>query len=202
MEQNNYNYQNGNDPREPLPVYNNQAPYGYAEQQQPQYGYAEQQPPQYGYADQQQYGYANQQPQYGYADPQQQQYYAETQPLPMYSNGYGAQSADDIPEIAKCSGSAFGMGLTSLILLCTIGWLPIFSLLPLIFGSVAVKKAKNAEALGLRYGVTVSGKKTAGKVMGRISKIIGLIGTIFWALYIVLVVILVVVAGTSAGFYI
>ena len=75
------------------------------------------------------------------------------------------------------------------------------SIFAIAAGAKAEKLAAQAQEMGARYGIGGGGKAMAGKIMGKIGKIMGIVMTAFWGFYLLyfLVIILSAMASASAG---
>ena len=87
------------------------------------------------------------------------------------------------PEVQAKEDSAFGKGLASLIL----AEFPIGSIFAIGLGSKAQALAAESKQMAAFYGVDTHGKGQAGRILGKIGKILGIVMTSFWALYIVII---------------
>ena len=171
---NNYNYNPqqqppvDNQPPMGQPTYTQQPPMG-----QPMYG---QQPPMG-------------QPMYGQQPPMGQPMYGQP-PMgqPMYGQPPMGQppviDPDFVhPEVQAKEDSAFGKGLASLIL----AELPIGSIIAIGLGSKAQALAAESKQMAAFYGVDTHGKGQAGRILGKIGKILGIVMTCIYPIYILLI---------------
>lgn len=164
----NYDQQNNQqaNQREPLPVFEKPAQPVY---QQPVY----QEP-------------VNQQPVYQQPVYQQPVYQQPVYQQPVYQQPAYQQPAyqQPIPQLKELGDSAFGKGLAAAIM----AEFPVTSIIAIIMGSKAQNLAAQAEAMAARYGVSAGGKCIAGKIMGKIGKIMGIVLTVFYAFYFLLLI--------------
>ncbi len=79
---------------------------------------------------------------------------------------------------------SFGKGLAATI--CA--WFPIASIVAIILGSKSMKIWKEAKNLSQQYGVKLSGKNIAARVLGMVGTFGGIGMTCFWLLYIIIIV--------------
>lgn len=85
----------------------------------------------------------------------------------------------EVPHLKELTENAFSNGLASVIM----AEFPVASIFAIFKGHKAQKLAREAEELGARYGIGGGGKATAGKIMGKIGKIVGIVLTAFWGFY-------------------
>ena len=84
--------------------------------------------------------------------------------------------------IEPLANKAFTKGLISAIL----SEIPAASIASIVLGAGAQSAAAEAEQIAARYGISAGGKCKAGKILGTIGKIVGIVSTIFWALYFII----------------
>ena len=87
------------------------------------------------------------------------------------------------PEVQAKEDAAFGRGLASLIM----AEFPIASFFAIGLGGAAQKLAAESKAMAAYYGVDTHGKGQAGRILGKIGKIFGIVMSVFWVLYIVII---------------
>ncbi len=74
------------------------------------------------------------------------------------------------------SKSILGFGIAAIIL----AWFPIGSILGIIFGAIAISKAKRFDAAGY----PTNGRRVTGKVLGVIALVFGIILTVYYTIYL------------------
>ena len=154
----------------------------YAQPVESQYGQQ-----QYG---QQQYG----QPQYG--QPEQNQYAQPAQPMygqpaqPMYGQPtYSAPAAVD-PAEAAMSKSVLIFGILGIAFGCTY----YLSFLGIIFGAIALSKAKKYVA----SGYPLAGKAKVGRILGLVGLILGIVLTV---ILIIVIIFAIIYAASYSSYY-
>ncbi len=129
-------------------------------------------------------------------DPYQQAPYQGTgEPLPRYdvpvqdpySQSYTQPqpAAGSDPQVASLANSAFTKGLIAAIL-CEF---PIGSIIAIFFGGTAQKLAQQAADLAVSLGISAGGKNVAARILGKVARIVGIVMTIFWAVYFLFIII-------------
>lgn len=123
-------------------------------------------------------------PQYnGYQTPNGNYYnqepnaYYNYQQVPQVNPAYQA-------EVDDCVNSAFSKGLAAAIM----SEFPIASIIAIFMGAAGGSSAKRAAELGELYGIKVSGKNVAGRILSKVGMIVGIVFSAFWALYFFLIV--------------
>lgn len=99
------------------------------------------------------------------------------QPNPNYV--YQPVPAED-PTVNAYVDSAFSKALAATIM----AEFPIASIIAISFGSTALDIADRAKMLAQQRGVKPSGKVVAATILGKIGKIVGIVMTVFWAVYL------------------
>ena len=79
---------------------------------------------------------------------------------------------------------SFSSGLTATI--CA--WFPVASIIAIAKGSKGLKKLAEAKGLAQQYGINISGKNIAARILGMIGKIGGIVMTVFYPLYIIILI--------------
>lgn len=94
---------------------------------------------------------------------------------------------NEIYDQARCNeevSSAFGNGLAATI----IAAFPIASIVAIVLGNRALKTVENVRAVCLNQPeLTLGRKNRAAKVLGLVGKILGIVMTVFWPIYIGLI---------------
>ena len=149
--------------------------------QQPQYAQPQQyQQPQY---DQQQYQQYQQPQQYQqYQQPQQYQQYQQ----PVYNQGMPVEN----PVERSLSKSVLIFGILGIAFACTF----YFSFLGIIFGAIALSKAKKYVASGF----ALEGRAKVGKILGMVGLILGIVLTV---ILLIVIVIAIIAASSYSSYY-
>ena len=87
------------------------------------------------------------------------------------------------PRIDTYADSAFSKGLAATIM----AWFPVTSIIAIIMGSQSLSAVGIAQSLAASCGTSAGGKCVAGKILGKIGKIGGIVMTAFWGFYILLI---------------
>ena len=124
------------------------------------------------------------QPQYAQPQPVQPQPVQPVQPQyaqPQYAAQpqYGQVQPGVTPESQALSKSILGFGIAAVI--CA--WFPIASILGIIFGSIAKGRAKTFDL----NGYPTNGRRVAGKVLGIIGLVGGIIMTVYYFFYLIVI---------------
>ncbi|MBQ3080905.1 MAG: hypothetical protein IJC49_00450 [Clostridia bacterium] len=107
---------------------------------------------------------------------------------PNYNNynNYNPQPQKQpaFPQVVALANSAFSKGLAAAIM-CSF---PIASIVAIILGFSAKSTSAQASALAAQYNCEFPGKGVAGKILGLIGGIAGIVMTVVWFFYIILIV--------------